>query len=185
MKNIFIYGISSRRRYINHLLINDNCWLYKFVRDTIVSISRRYFELQKGFAMNLKIPCFLWINCMFIMFCAKRSTIMVSCIYQLVFRYITSEEPSQRVCKCDFTDNCFIYKEKNKPDISVNGQNGFMKSRSKSDVFLCLFQLVVLTKGLGSLKIAIWPEIFDIIKTLYSSLKLIYNPVRDVNFIFW
>jgi len=41
------------------------------------------------------------------------------------------------------------------------------------------------SKGLGSLNIAIWPEIFDIMKTLKSSLKLIYNPVRDVNFMFW
>ena len=40
-------------------------------------------------------------------------------------------------------------------------------------------------KGLGSINIAIWPEIFDIMKTLKSSLKLIYNPVRDVNFMFW
>jgi len=40
-------------------------------------------------------------------------------------------------------------------------------------------------KGLGSFNLAIWPEIFDIMKTLKSSFKLIYNPVLDVNFMFW
>jgi len=52
---------------------------------------------------------------------------------------------------------------------------------------ICSYKLkkVHVGKGLGSLNIAIWPEIFDIMKTLKSSLKLIYNPVRDVNFMFW
>ena len=40
-------------------------------------------------------------------------------------------------------------------------------------------------KGLGSLTRANWPKIFDKEKTVKPSLKLIHNPVRDVNFMFW
>ena len=43
----------------------------------------------------------------------------------------------------------------------------------------------LLYKGLGSLNKAIWPKIFDIMKTVKSSLKSIYNTVCDINFMFW
>ena len=40
-------------------------------------------------------------------------------------------------------------------------------------------------KGFGLLNIAIWPEIFYKKKIVKPILKLIHNPVRDVNFMFW